>query len=96
MVSPVPTLPIRIISDLGDVVQVRLSVRGIVVAMPHDVIGISAFSFAVWMVAKVASVYSSSFKAVWRAYAPGEDGFQESSVLHARSVCEPGAFSGEV
>ena len=72
VVGPVSALPVSILGDFRDAVDVWLSVCGIVVAVPHNVVGVGALSFAVWVVAKVALVYPSRFEAIWSANTPSD------------------------
>ena len=46
VVGPVAAMLVGMAGDLGDFVQVWLAVRVVMVAMPHDVVGVGTFAFA--------------------------------------------------
>ena len=73
-------------NGFGNFGETGLSGLLVMMAVPHDVVSVSALSFAVRVVTQVASVYSRCFKAVWGSNAPSEDRLEEPSILLVRAV----------
>lgn len=81
MVGSVSALSVGVVGDLGYSVDVWLSISVVVVAVPHNVIGIGSLSFALWMVAEVSVVNASGLEAIWGSNAPRKYGGEESAIL---------------
>ena len=86
MVAP---LPIGVLGDLGDSVKMELPLFVVMVAVPHDVVGIGAFALARWVIAQVGLIYSRCLEAIWRTDAASNDGIENAPVLCIAPIIEP-------
>ena len=92
VVGPVATLSVGLAGDLGDGVKVRLSVRVVMVAVPHDVVCVCTFSLARRVIAQVGSVNPRRLKSIGSTDAASNNCIENAPVLRVATVVERSAF----